>query len=306
MSDNLRGSLFMIAAMLGFAIEDSLFKAATAGISPGLGTFFFGLTGLVIYAALVRRSGLPVWTRGYLGRTMLIRSAFEVMGRLFFALALAYAPLSVTSSILQAAPLVVTLCAALILGERVGAGRWIAMAVGFAGVLLILRPSLNGIELSALYGLLGMIGFACRDVATRASPPEISAMQLGIPGFLTVTLAGLVILAFEPGLPAMPTPRAALLILATGLTGVLAYTALTRAMRTGEVSVVAPFRYSRLLFALILAFLVFGERPDALTLVGAALIVVSGLYTLVRSGAGSGQMPRTRLSERASGKERRP
>ncbi|SFE40082.1 DMT family transporter [Roseivivax sediminis] len=302
MTDNLRGSLFMVAAMLGFAIEDTLFKAATAGVSAGLGTLIFGITGLALYAALVRRSGLPVWTRGYLAPTMLVRSGFEVMGRLFYALALAFAPLSVTSAILQAAPLVVTLGAALVLGEAVGARRWTAMAVGFAGVLLILRPGADGIEVSALFAVLGMIGFACRDLATRASPPEISTSQLGIPGFATVTVAGLVILAFEPGLPSAPDARALALLLATGVTGVTAYSALTRAMRTGEVSVVAPFRYSRLLFALILAYIIFGERPDALMFAGAALIVGSGLYTLWRSG----QVGSPALSPAPSHKEPRP
>ncbi|MHA7875952.1 DMT family transporter [Roseivivax sp.] len=283
MSPNLQGSLFMVAAMLGFAIEDALFKAAVAGISPGLGTFFFGVIGLTIYAGLVRRAGERVWTRAYLSKTLLVRSGFEVMGRLFFALALAFAPLSVTSAILQAAPLVVTLGAALVLGEKVGPMRWTAMAVGFAGVLLILRPTPAGFEASALFAVLAMIGFACRDLATRASPPEISAMQLGIPGFLTVTAAGLVILAFEPGAPSLPTGSSALLILATGVTGVCAYTALTRAMRSGDVAVVAPFRYSRLLFALVIAVLVFAETPDAPMLAGAALIVGSGLFTLWRS-----------------------
>ncbi|UMA64804.1 DMT family transporter [Roseivivax marinus] len=290
MTPNLRGSALMVAAMMGFAVEDALFKAATAGVSPGLGTLIFGLLGLTIYAALVRRAGLPVWTRGYLGKTMLVRSGFEVMGRLFFALALAYAPLSVTSAILQAAPLVVTLGAALFLAEPVGPRRWIAMGVGFGGVLLILRPGLDGVAPSAIFALLGMIGFAARDLATRASPPEISATQLGIPGFATVTLAGAVILIAEGDWPGPPDARAAGLLCATALCGVTAYFALTLAMRTGEVSVVAPFRYARLLAALILAFVVFGERPDWPTLAGAALIVGSGLYTLWRARRTSGQM----------------
>ncbi len=306
MNDTLRGSLFMVAAMLGFAVEDAFFKAATATVSPGLGTLIFGLAGVALYAALVRRAGLPVWTPAYLSRTMLVRSAFEVTGRLFYALALAFAPLSVTTSILQAAPLVVTLGAALFLGEAVGLRRWLAMGVGFAGVLMILRPGLEGVELSALFAVLGMVGFAGRDVATRASPPEISTTQLGVPGFATVTLAGLVILAFEPGPVAPPDSRAALFLAGTAVTGVAAYAALTRAMRLGEVAVVAPFRYSRLLAALAIAYVAFGERPDALTLAGAALIVGSGLYTLWRSQRASGQMAKAHVSARASQKDGTP
>ncbi|ETX15744.1 membrane protein [Roseivivax halodurans JCM 10272] len=306
MSANLRGAILMVLAMVGFAVEDALFKSATSTVSPGLGTLIFGLCGFALYAALVRRAGLPVWTAEYLSRTMIVRTAFEVTGRLFFALALAFAPLSVTSAILQAAPLVVTLGAALVLGERVGPRRWIAMGIGFLGVLLILRPGPDGIELSALFAVIAMIGFAGRDVATRASPPSISATQLGIPGFASVTLAGLLILAFETGAREVPDARAILLLLATALAGVAAYSGLTQAMRTGEVSVVAPFRYARLLAALILAYIVFGERPDALMFAGAALIVGSGLYTLWRSGRPSGQAPRAAVPARPDHKDHAP
>ncbi|CUH78384.1 DMT family transporter [Tropicibacter naphthalenivorans] len=285
MTDNLRGALWMMLAMLGFGVEDAFFKAATAtgGISPGMGTVQFGLTAMLIYAAYARHKGVPLWDAAYLQKGLLIRTGFEICGRLFFALALAYTPLSTTSAILQAAPLVVMLAAGLILGETIGPRRWAAMAVGFLGVLLIIRPSPSGIEANAILALLGMIGFAGRDVATRTAPMHIHSAQLGVLGFGVVTFAGLVIMAFEPAVFA-PTLPAMGLILGTALCGVVGYTSLTAAMRTGEVSVIAPFRYSRLLVALILAYTVFGERPDTMTLAGAALIVGSGTYSLWRDG----------------------
>lgn len=283
MTENLKGSLWMMLAMLGFGIEDAFFKAATGsgGISPGLGTVQFGLIAMTLYALRARSRGVPLWDPAYLQRGLLIRTGFEILGRLFFALSLAYTPLSTTSAILQAAPLVVMLSAGLILGERIGPHRWAATAVGFIGVLLIIRPSPAGIEANAIFALLGMIGFAGRDVATRTAPTHVRPSQLGVLGFAVVTFAGLVIMAFEP--PAVrPTPTAALMICGTALAGVVGYTALTAAMRTGEVSVVAPFRYTRLLIALVIAYAIFGERPDALTLGGAALIVGSGIYSLWR------------------------
>lgn len=285
MTDNLRGSLWMILAMLGFGVEDAFFKAATGmgGISPGLGTVQFGLIAMTIYAFHARLRGLPLWDPAYLQRGLLIRTGFETLGRLFFALSLAYTPLSTTSAILQATPLLVMLSAALVLRERIGPHRWAASAVGFAGVLLILRPSPEGIETNAIFALLGMIGFAGRDVATRTAPAHIRPAQLGVLGFAVVTFAGLVILAFEPR-PVLPEPASVLLICGTACAGVIGYTALTAAMRTGEVSVVAPFRYSRLIVALALAYTVFGERPDGVTLAGAALIVASGVYSLWRDG----------------------
>ena len=285
MSDNLKGSLWMMLAMMGFGIEDAFFKSATAtgGISPGMGTVLFGLLAMVIYAVYARRRAVPLWDAAYLQKSLLIRTGFEICGRLFFALSLAYTPLSTTSAILQAAPLVVMLSAAMILGERIGPHRWAALAVGFVGVMLIIRPSPSGIEANAIFALLGMIGFAGRDVATRTAPMHVHAAQLGVLGFAVVTFAGLVIMAFEPAVFAPSAPAMAL-ICGTALAGVIGYTALTAAMRTGEVSVVAPFRYARLLVALVLAYTVFGERPDAMTLAGAALIVGSGIYSLWREG----------------------
>ncbi|MFZ5964503.1 DMT family transporter [Thalassococcus sp. BH17M4-6] len=285
MTDNLRGSAFMVLAMLGFALEDAFFKSATGlgSVSPGVGTVMFGLLAFTIFAGIARAKQIPLWHPAYLQRGLLIRTGFEICGRLFFALALAYTPLSTTSAILQAAPLVVTLGAVLVLGETVGPRRWAAMAVGFAGVLMILRPTPSGFEASAIFAVLGMIGFAGRDLATRTSPAQVHSAQLGLLGFAVVTLAGAIIILFEAGPPALPGADAALRICGTAFCGVLGYSALTRAMRTGEVSVVAPFRYSRLIFALIIAVAIFGERPDAMTLAGAALIVVSGGYTLLRS-----------------------
>ena len=283
MKDNLTGSALMVAAMLGFAVEDALFKSATATVSPGLGTLLFGSTGLLIFATLSRLSAESIWPRGLFEGAMLWRSGFELTGRLFFALALAFAPLSLTSAILQAAPLAVTAGAALVLGERVRMSRWVAMAVGFLGVLLILRPWGAAFTPALIFALLGMIGFAGRDLATRASSPTLSWRQLGTSGFAMVVVAGALITLFEPASQG-PDPRAAVRLIAAGCVGTCAYTALTGAMRTGEISVVAPFRYSRLLFALVLAFLLFGERPDVLTLLGCVLIVGSGIYTLIGSG----------------------
>lgn len=282
MNANLRGSLFMAGAMLAFSVEDALYKQAASTVPPGLALTLFGLGGTVLYALLSLRAGEPVVTRDMLRRPLLIRSAIELAARLFFALALAFTPLSSTSAILQAAPLAVTLGAALFLGERVGPRRWTAMGIGFLGVLLILRPSPDAFRADALLAVAAMICFSARDLATRVSPPTVSPWQLGTSGFISVTAAGLVIMAARGEAPALPPSGALALLLGMTLFGVAAYTLLTLAMRTGEIAVVAPFRYVRLLAALIIAVLAFGERPDIWMLAGAVLIVGSGIYTLLR------------------------
>lgn len=280
---NRRGAAFMVGAMAAFAVEDALFKTATQTTPVALALLIFGGTGFALFAslALLRREGVA--PRGGLGRGLAIRSAFELTGRLFFGLALAFSDLSTTSAILQATPLVVVLGAVVVFGEKVGWRRWTAIAIGLVGVLLVLRPTGAGLQPTALFALLGMLGFAGRDLATRAAPPAVTNAQLGTLGFAMLVLAGLVLQAITRTPLALPPVAELLRLVAAAGFGVLAYSALTAAMRSGEVSVVTPFRYTRLVFALILAVTLFGERPDAMMLAGAALIVGSGLFTLARA-----------------------
>jgi drug/metabolite transporter (DMT)-like permease len=282
LSPNLRGSLLMTLSMAAFAVEDMSVKAAAEHLPVGEVAALFGLIGLVFFAVLAVAQGEAPLPRAFLGRTMIVRSVFEVAGRLFYALALALIPLSAASAILQATPLVVVAGAALVFGETVGWRRWTAVAIGFAGVLMILRPGLAGFDALALFAVAGTLGFAFRDLATRAAPKVLSNAQLGVAGFAMLTIAGLIILGVTGG-AAWPDRAGLGFIVVAAVFGVLAYGALTAAMRTGEVSVVTPFRYTRLVFALVLAFVAFDERPDAMMFAGCAVIVGSGLYTLVRA-----------------------
>lgn len=281
MTENQRGSLFMVASMAGFAVEDMFIKSASRAMPVGQVLVLMGFLGVLWFGALARRTGQPAFPAALRSRTMAVRSGFELVGRLFYALALALTPLSVTSAILQATPLVVVAGAALLFGEKVSAGRWALTALGFAGVLVILRPGLDGFDALSLLAVVGLLGFAGRDLATRAAPPALSNPQLGVAGFAVLALSGLVILAFQGG-PVLPAALPLAKALAATAFGILGYSYLTRAMRTGEVSAVTPFRYSRLLFAMILGVTVFGERPDIATLLGAAVIVTCGILILTR------------------------
>ncbi len=279
MQESLRGSLWMVAAMAGFAIEDSLIKQASTGLPVGEIMAIFGLGGWLGFLLLTWRRGQRALTPDILRPTLLLRAATEVFGRLFFTLSLAYSTLAATSAILQATPLAVTLGAALFFGERVDLRRWAAIWIGFLGVLLILRPLPQSFDPASLLAFLGMLGFAGRDLATRAAPPRLSHLQLGVYGFFVLIPTGLGLMLWEGG-AVLPSPLQGAWLFATIFVGVGAYYALTVAMRLGAVSVVAPFRYARLLFALILAVVVFGERPDTLTLIGAAIVVASGVFML--------------------------
>ena len=280
-NDNLRGAAFMILSMAGFAVEDVLLKASARVMPMGQAVLIVGLAGMVVFALMARRVGEPVFHPALLTRGLAIRSGFEVSGRLFYALAIALTPLSTTSAILQASPLVVVSGAALFFGERVGWRRWAAVGIGFFGVLIILRPGFDGFSALSLLAVAGMLGFAGRDLATRVAPKVMSNRQLGVAGFAMLALAGAIILGLTGGAVWIDA-RGGALLAGTALFAVLGYHALTSAMRTGEIGFVTPFRYARLVFAMVLAMALFDERPDLATLVGSALIVGSGLYTLIR------------------------
>lgn len=276
---NRRGAGFMCLAMAGFAVEDALLKLAAGSLPVGQVLMTFGLFGVVAFSAWARLSGEPPLSRAMLRPAMILRSLSEIVGRLFFMLAIALTPLSTASAILQATPLVVMVGAVLIFGERIGPRRWLAVAVGFAGVMMILRPGTEGFGPLSLLAVLGMLGFAGRDLATRAAPPALSFRQLGVLGFAMLIVAGLIALPFGPA-PVRPDAAGWLGLTAASVAGIGAYTSLTIAMRTGEVGAVTPFRYTRLVFAILAGVTVFGERPDLWTVTGSTLIILAGITAL--------------------------
>jgi drug/metabolite transporter (DMT)-like permease len=281
---NVKGALFMVAAMALFAVEDTLLKQVSVRLPVSEILILFGTGGTVIFTLLTWQRGERIFNADLKHPALLIRSVFEVLGRLFFTLSLALTALSTTSAILQATPLLVAAASAVIFREKIAKLRWALIALGFVGVLLVLRPGLDGFSALSILAVLGMIGFAGRDLATRAAPKGLSYAQLGVYGFAMLIVSGVILLAWR-GDMVVPTGFEALMLCAATGVGVAAYTSLTFAMRTGEVSMVTPFRYSRLLFAMILAALVFNERPDAMELLGGAVIVAAGL-ALMLTGRG--------------------
>ena len=179
-------------------------------------------------------------------------------------------------------PLVVTLGAALFLGQEVGWRRWSAIGVGFIGVMIVIRPSTDGIEATALLALVGVFGLSMRDVVTRNLPPHIHSLQLSSWAFLLICPLGLLMMAVMGDAAGMPDPTSALYMTGAVVIGVTGYYVLVLSTRIGDMAVIAPFRYSRIIFAMIVGYTVFNERPDVHTYVGAIIIVASGLYTLYR------------------------
>ena len=279
--DNFRASLLMVASMAFFAVEDALIKRASVHLPVGQILMMLGAGGFVLLAIYAAQRGQTVFSAGFFARPVLLRNLAELIGTAGFVTALALNPITTASVILQASPLVVTMGAALFLGEAVGWRRWSAVLVGLAGVVLILRPGMEGFRAEALWAVIGVLGLSMRDVVTRRVPSGVTTLQLTAWAFLSVVFAGMLTLGFGPPL-GVPPIRTGIELFAAMSLGLVGYAILTIAVRGGDLSVVAPFRYSRLLFAIVIGFLIFDERPDWPMWVGASLIVGSGLYTLMR------------------------
>ncbi len=282
MSDNLRGALLMALAMAGFALEDMFIKLLADAIPVGQILVLLGAGGALAFGIIAHRKGQAVLSPALLSRPILIRNLAEMIGTIGFVLGFVLASLATASAILQAAPLFVTLGAIVFFGEKVGWRRWGAILAGFFGVMLIVRPGMAGFEPASIFAVIGVLGLAGRDLATRAVPRSVSSYQISTWAFFMMIPAGMLLMLAMGDRPVHPEPAQIIKLAAALGIGVVAYYAIVAAMRVGELSFVTPFRYTRMLFALVVAVLVFGERPDALTLTGAAIIIGAGLFTLWR------------------------
>ncbi len=278
---NRMGCFWMVFSMAAFAIEDVFVKAAFEKLPVGQILIFFGSGGALVFACLAMLKRERLLSVDVISRPMLVRAGFEVLGRLFYVLAITLSPLSVATVILQATPIVVVAGAAMLFGEKVGWRRWAAIVVGLAGVIAIIRPGTESFSTLSILAVVGMLGFAGRDLASRAAPASLGQSVLGLYGFLAVVAAGATFSLWESAAFVRPDLKTSLYLLGAILSGVAAYSALMKAMRTGEVSAVTPFRFTRLLFGVFFGVFLFGEQLSFTMFMGCGLIVVSGVFILL-------------------------
>ena len=271
----------MVLSMATFAMGDAFVKLSSGAMSVSLVLIFMALPGLIIFATLAHRSAQSLFAYEFFTKPVVWRNIVEAITAICMVSALALAPLSLVISIIQAVPLFVTLGAALVLKEKVGPRRWFAVTAGFFGVLLMLRPDTSGISYGALLALVAAIGLSTRDLLTRAMPKTVGTLQMATWGTAALIPAGLFLLPIT-GPHTLPTLSGFGLVLCASLVNAIGYYSITAAMRMGDVSFVTPFRYTRLVFALIIAALFFKEMPDALTLLGAFIVIGSGLFVMWR------------------------
>lgn len=284
--DNRLGIILMILAMFFFAAGDTFVKFTTEYLSVGQLLLWLGLLATLIFSCIALMLGQAPFSMNIFEKGVLWRLFGEVIGTSGIITSLALNSLAMTSSIQQAVPLVVTFGAVMFLNEKVGIRRWVAILLGFAFVLLILRPGLSGFEYSLLWAVVGVIGLSIRDLATKFITDDVTNWQLSVYGYLVLIPLGLVFIALGDGDYSLPSDSWGPFT-GTLATSMLAYFTITASVRVAELSAVVAFRYTRLLFALIFAVIFFDESPDWQTLLGAAGIIASGLFLISRNNSAS-------------------
>jgi drug/metabolite transporter (DMT)-like permease len=278
--DNIHAAGFMTLSTVFFVINDAIMKLVAQDISIIQAMAIRGVMVTLGLAVVAYLSG--AFSRWHsLANPMVVgRAGFETVGSLAYMLALPHIPLATAVALNMATPLCILPLAALFLGERYGWRRIAAILVGFLGVMLILRPSVEGVDPWLLLSFGSSVFFAMRDVSTRRISSEIPSLLIAITMAGAVTIATIVWSAFEGWVP-VDTGTLVSLCLASVLVGI-GYTLVVKAMRKGEVSFTGAFRYAALLWATGLGWVVWREIPDPIAWLGVSLILGAGLYALHR------------------------
>ncbi len=284
MTDNMRGATLMIGSMVAFTLNDAFMKSIGGQIPLFQAIFLRGcLSTVFLYIMVHRAGGLHFdWPRQ--DRWLVAaRSAAEMLTAYFFITAIFNMPLANATAIMGTLPLTVTLAGALFLKEPIGWRRMLAIALGFVGVLMIVRPGLEGFDHYSLYAVMGVILVTIRDLTARKVSGAVPSTTMAVLAAIAVTVFGGVMTAAQDWVPLTPWGAFALIGAALAIIGGYLFSAMV--MRVGEISFTAPFRYTSLVAALILGLVFFGEWPDLWTLLGSILIAGTGIFTFYRERA---------------------
>ncbi|NOX40937.1 MAG: DMT family transporter [Alphaproteobacteria bacterium] len=292
-SDNMRGAVLMMMSMAAFTLNDTFIKSVAGDIPLFQAVFLRGLlTSLLLFGLALHRGVLRTAISRQDWGVIGWRTVGEVSATVAFLTALFHMPIANATSILQSLPLAITLAGAVFFGEPVGWRRYLAIGVGFFGVLLIVRPGSDGFDGYSVFAVIAVGFVVLRDLSTRRLSAKIPSLLVALSGAVSVTILGGVVTLFSDWQPVSSAPL--LRLGGASIFLVAGYLFSVMVMRVGEISFVAAFRYTALIWAIVLGIAVFGEVPDLWTLIGSAIVVGTGIYTfyrerrLMRAGKTSG------------------
>ena len=278
---NSKGIFLMLISMASFAVGDTFVKISSSFLSPSQIMFFLISGGLIIFAIIALIKGENLIERRAYSPILLIRYCAEMLGLGAMIMGLTKVPLSVVGTVTQASPILVAAGAVIFFKEVVSWRRWSSIIVGFFGVILIIQPGGQNLDYAVLWAVAALLAFSIRDLVTRLTPQDIPSASIAtftmIAAFPFTTAW-----VFLSGERFLPPGIDWAVVVSMIILGSFGYLLLITSLRLGELSAIMPFRYSRIVFLLILGVLVFGERPTASILIGAALILMSGVYIMWR------------------------
>ncbi len=277
MSTNLKSILLMIIAMGCLTLTDMFIKIASRTLPIGQVMIIYGVGALLVFWGLLRIKGEPIQLSPLTNPAVIWRNVGDLIALNSMFLALVYVPLSTIGAVIQVVPLLVTAAAALFLGEQVGLKRISAILIGFLGTLLIIQPGAGNFDITATLVLVAALGMALRDIATKLVRENFSTLLLSFYSCFLFIFSGSILLIVK-GVPSAPELGNVAILAAMIVAGCLGFFFMTEAIRLGDMSVVVPFRYTRLLFSMAAGILILGEQVNAVMLIGSALTILSGLY----------------------------
>jgi len=278
MTENLRGIVAVLVASTAFVLNDVFVKLVSAELPSGEIIIVRGALATAMLATGVVASGAGRPLKLLFTPMMLLRLASAAGATVFIVISLRYLPLATVITVLQVTPLAVTAGVAIIFGESVGWRRWLAALTGFLGVVLIVKPD-GGLGAAAYLALAMLVFSTMRDLTTRGLHHDIPSIFVAAASAAAIMLAGLLVIPFdEPW--RMPTGLAWGFMTASAACLFVANTSMIMALRTGEMSVIAPFRYVMVPLSILLGYWLWGDIPDAIASLGIGLVLAAGLHTL--------------------------
>ena len=278
---NSKGILLMLISMAAFAVGDTFVKISGSFLSPSQIMFFLISGGLIIFTLIALSKGEKLRDRRAFSPILLIRYSTEMLGLVAMIMGLTKIPLSVVGTVTQASPILVAAGAVIFFKEVVSWRRWSSIIIGFFGVVLVIQPTGQSLDFAVIWPVAALVAFSVRDLVTRLTPSDIPSASIA-----TFTMIAAfpftVAWVFFSGQKFFPPGIEWAVVAGMIILGSIGYLLLITSLRIGDLSAIMPFRYSRIVFLLILGVLVFGERPTLSMLAGSALILISGLYIMWR------------------------
>ena len=280
-SNNMRGALFMMASMAGFVLNDTMIKLVSEDLELFQAVFLRGIIATLLLGILAWYKKV-IFHRSEPGELKIIvwRTFAEISATFCFLTALFNMPLANATAILQFLPLSVTLAASIFLGYKVGWRRYLAILLGFVGVMVIVRPGTDGFNIYSLWALGAVAFVTLRDLLSHKLNSSTPSIYVAL--FASVSVMILAGLACTTQEWRDVSPQIGLYLAAAAGFILIGYVAGISAMRNVEISFVSPFRYTVLIWALLLGFFVFGDVPDVITITGSLIVVCTGIYTFYR------------------------